>query len=554
MEHASALRQRLERATIRAVDLARTLPGRLAVAVRQARVALSVSAVRWIAVVFLILLVVIIANGLLALRALSALADREQLVSHTHLIEVQLSQIDATITRAETGERGYIITGNETYLASYTSVQSTLDGEVAKLQALTTDNSAQQRRIPELKHLLAAKLDEMRQTIELRKQGRTQQAIDVVLSNSGQQHMDAIRNLLSQMQQTEEDLLIQRTHAAQTTLTAASVTVILATLINLLLLLLAYSLTQRAFMRREQAARERERHLEDERRARAEAENAVRLRDQFLSIASHELKTPLTAMRMHIELLERRLTCEGGLGERHTRGFSAVVRQLTRMQALIGAMLDVSRIERGQLDLDLAPTDIAALARTIAEEVQPTTDAHTIAISAPEAPLYINGDAMRLEQVLQNLVHNAIKYSPNGGAIHVEVTRDGAMARIRVRDEGMGIAPEALPRLFERFYRAPNATSEHISGMGIGLHLVREIVRLHGGEIAVSSVEGAGSTFTIRLPLLPAGEPSAARLAPSRAAAGQSPTAAQSPTPEAIVPMPMDARPAQPTDERRAPR
>jgi signal transduction histidine kinase len=126
-------------------------------------------------------------------------------------------------------------------------------------------------------------------------------------------------------------------------------------------------------------------------------------------------------------------------------------------------------------------------------------------VEVPTTPtLLVRGDALRLEQALRNVLQNAIKYSPAGGEVRVEAQRGGAWAALTVTDQGIGIPPEALPQLFDPYYRAPSVRSEHISGLGIGLFVTREIVALHGGEIAVSSAEGLGTTVSIRLPLLTA--------------------------------------------------
>jgi signal transduction histidine kinase len=138
----------------------------------------------------------------------------------------------------------------------------------------------------------------------------------------------------------------------------------------------------------------------------------------------------------------------------------------------------------------------------VVAEVQPTLTQHTVTCATPDAPLIIEGDALRLEQVLQNLIGNAIKYSPAGGLVSVRVERRSEWAYVDVTDQGIGIPQEAVAKLFERFYRASNVDGRGIGGMGIGLYVVKEIVTLHGGKIAVTSQEGEGSTFTICLPLV----------------------------------------------------
>ena len=233
-----------------------------------------------------------------------------------------------------------------------------------------------------------------------------------------------------------------------------------------------------------------------------DAQAAVRARDQFLSIASHELKTPLTSLMGYVDLMQRRAARAGDQTERDQRAMRVIGEQAARLNKLVGALLDLSRIETGQLSIERGLVDLNALARRLVEETQPTTDRHTITFSGADQPVMLLGDELRLEQVVQNLIQNAIKYSPGGGTVAVLVERHGANAYVRVSDQGIGIPATALPQLFRRFYRAPNADSQHISGMGIGLYVVKEIVELHGGTVEVASQEHQGSTFTISLPLL----------------------------------------------------
>jgi signal transduction histidine kinase len=249
-------------------------------------------------------------------------------------------------------------------------------------------------------------------------------------------------------------------------------------------------------------ALDRARLYEAERQARARAEAAVRLRDQFLSIAAHELKTPLTSLIGYAQLFQRRAERSGSLSEADQRALGVIVDQASRLSRMVAALLDIARIESGQLSISRAPLDLCELARRVAEEARHQVEDHPIAIACPAEPLMIQGDDLRLEQVLQNLIQNAIKYSPPGSPVAVRVDRQGAYAAVAVADRGIGIPEAALSQLFQRFYRAPNVDERQISGMGIGLYVVREIISLHDGMVEVESVEGQGSTFRVRLPLM----------------------------------------------------
>jgi len=245
----------------------------------------------------------------------------------------------------------------------------------------------------------------------------------------------------------------------------------------------------------------------------AAAQDAVHVRDQFLSVAAHELKTPLTALLGYGQTLLRRVVRESSLGERDQRLLRQTTEQALRLNRLIDALLDVSRIETGRLSIERRPLDLSGLLQRMVEAVRPTLEQHTLALSGADAPVLIEGDELRLEQVVQNLISNAVKYSPDGGSIQIGLADAGAHVRLTVRDEGIGIPPAAISQLFQRFFRVAEADTRHISGMGIGLYVVKEIVGLHGGTVAVESAEGRGSTFTISLPR--DGEPAAAAAAPA---------------------------------------
>ncbi|GAC1640413.1 MAG: hypothetical protein NVS4B8_07930 [Herpetosiphon sp.] len=231
-----------------------------------------------------------------------------------------------------------------------------------------------------------------------------------------------------------------------------------------------------------------------------EAQRALEIRDDFLSVAAHELKTPIAAIVGHVQLLQRWSAREGTLTERHQRALRTINDQAARLTRLIHAVLDISRLQVGQLSIERMPLDLNSLARRVVDETAQTLERHTIVLPELSSPLMVEGDELRLEQVLQNLLQNAVKYSPAGGTIHVDMSEDGDTVSISVSDQGIGIPAAALDRLYTRFYRADNVDGTHIGGMGVGLYVVKEIVSLHGGAIEVQSTEGQGSTFTVRLP------------------------------------------------------
>ena len=231
-----------------------------------------------------------------------------------------------------------------------------------------------------------------------------------------------------------------------------------------------------------------------------EARQAIRLREEFLSIASHELKTPISALQLQVQSLQSGLErSPGGIpAERLRRGLDMVGRQVKRQVQLVTELLDVSRISAGRLELNLEPLDLGALVREVAERFEPElerTDTDLKLVLAPDACGH--WDRLRLDQVLTNLLSNAVKYG-RGQPVHVELTATEQRVRLDVRDGGIGIAAEHLSRLFHRFERA--VSERHYGGFGLGLWIARQIVEAMGGHITVHSHLGVGSTFTVELP------------------------------------------------------
>jgi signal transduction histidine kinase len=462
----------------------------------------SMSHRRWTrgtTLVFVLLLIAVVVNGLIALRGFRLLVAGERLVSQADATEARVVTVQTRLLDARNTVREYLMTGDPQYLATYATARMAVETEITRLQELTaTDTAPQRQRVTALRPLISAKLAELQQSIDLRANQQSDAAIAILDSAASVQTTAATTALLDALAMAEQHERDIRLRAADQSLKDVQMTMLLATLADILLVLAFFVFVQRSL-----AARER--HLRQEQQARVVAETAVALRDQFLSIASHELRTPITALLTAVTLLQRRLQGELARDDVQRQSFAVLRRQLARLDALITTMLDVSRIESGQLALTWATVDLVALARMVAQEAQSTAEVHTIELDVPAThELLVRGDALRLEQALHNVLQNAIKYSPEGGVVRVELQRVGAWASLTLTDQGIGIPEVALPQIFDQFYRAPTVRSEHISGLGIGLFVTHEIVTLHGGEIAVSSTEGLGTTVTVRLPLLTA--------------------------------------------------
>jgi signal transduction histidine kinase len=241
-----------------------------------------------------------------------------------------------------------------------------------------------------------------------------------------------------------------------------------------------------------------------EQRSRREAEAALAVRDQFLSMAAHELRTPLTTLKGHLELSERRLRA-GSSPERITHSLATAGQQVNRLDRLVTELLDVSRLALGRFVLHREPLELTALVRRVVEAEASFDGSRELRLEMPSEPVTLSADADRLEQVLVNLIQNARKYSPSGSAIAVRVAAEPDAATVMVEDRGIGVPPEERIFIFEPFHRGSNV-ERHVSGLGLGLYIAREIARAHGGDLTLSSstdADGgsvAGSAFTLRLP------------------------------------------------------
>ena len=236
-----------------------------------------------------------------------------------------------------------------------------------------------------------------------------------------------------------------------------------------------------------------------------EAQDAVHLRDEFLGIASHELKTPLTPLRLKLQLLQRqangaRLESASMDAERVADSLDVALRQVRKLTDLVDNLLDVSRITAGRLRLELEEMDLCSVAAELLSRFAPSAAqlGCELELHAP-VPVFGRWDRLRVEQVVTNLLSNALKYGP-GKPIRVHVEAQGAQARLTVRDEGIGVEPRLRARIFEKFERA--VSDRHYGGLGLGLYITRQIVEALGGNVEVDSEPQKGATFTVLLPLV----------------------------------------------------
>jgi signal transduction histidine kinase/CheY-like chemotaxis protein len=253
--------------------------------------------------------------------------------------------------------------------------------------------------------------------------------------------------------------------------------------------------------------------LAREQAARLDAEAASSAKDGFLAMLGHELRNPLAAIMAAAHVLNRVASREAA----HGQAQDVITRQIRHLGNLVDDLLDVTRVKTGKITLERSSVDLAALVSRIVEALRLEAAGPVIHIDTGSgAPVWVNGDSTRLEQVVTNLLTNALKYTPAVGTIHISVRREEGQAALRVRDTGIGIDAALLPKIFDQFIQADSGPARSEGGLGLGLTLVKHLVELHGGRVtAASDGPGRGSLFTVWLPImLPEASPRRATATP----------------------------------------
>lgn len=574
-------------------------------------------------------LVVLLFGALLGVRSAQRLIVNYRKVGDTDEAMVDVATLLSTLENAQTGQRGYLLTGNDAYLQPYWEATERLPAELSHLKNLVTDPQ-QQARLATLERSIDLKLQNLEETIALERAGDHATAVTIMRTNVGEARMDTVRAQVAAIQAAERELLLHQAGLSERSSRATLLTVVAPALIGAVLLGLVFYLSRRNLQLERSAAEalasERERlritlasigdavlttdsecgitfanaaaesvtgwsspemlgqpieavfrilreetrmpaanpaeRAMRERSVVADSENrllvrkdgterpiednaapildvrgrvvgcvlvfrdiaqrkwierqiydllnafktADRNKDEFLAFLAHELRGPLAPLRNAVEILKR-----AGDDEHIRLQVQATMeRQLGQVVRLVADLLDVSRIARGQLELRRESVDLRRIVQQAIEACRPFVDSarHRLEVSVPSDPPHVDADPARLTQVLTNLLHNACKYTDPGGRIELTLTRDREAAAIRIKDTGIGIPTNKLESVFDPFVQL-DRSAEHSQGeLGVGLALVKRIVKMHDGSVeAASEGPGRGSEFVVRLPLEARGRP-----------------------------------------------
>jgi signal transduction histidine kinase/ActR/RegA family two-component response regulator len=453
-----------------------------------------------VAVAAAILFVMTAVNGLISVHELTTVVGKFEAVRRS---SNTLTELDATISSlrdAAGGERVYVLTGRSEFLEPYLSARPAITLHLRRLDALAADDPEQRDRIRRLTRVIDARLTELDATNAIyRTQGRQAALRDVVAGRSGDL-MTAVRRVATEIRQEQERVRSTQRTTATLSSERARITMTVTTIVAALLLCLTLAQISRTTRAEHQARELAETAHAAESKARLASDAANRVKDDFIATVSHELRSPLTAILGWSKIL-----ADDAQGEELKEGLRAIRRSAATQKRLIDDLLDVSRITSGKMRLAIRTINVAEVTREGVESMRPAAEARGVKVTVQaDERIRMAADPDRLQQIVWNLVSNAVKFSLRGGCINVRVYRSDSHAVIEVIDSGEGIRPEFLPHVFEPFRQADASKAREHKGLGLGLSIVKNLVEAHGGTIRVESAgKGKGTTFSVALPIMP---------------------------------------------------
>jgi signal transduction histidine kinase len=426
-------------------------------------------------------------------------------VDHTDAVIRELDGVLAGMVDAETGQRGYIITGDTTYLAPYHAGRVNADAHLANLTRLLAADTDQTRRLDQLRKVEQSKLAELENIVRIRASSADEAAARV-RSGVGKAYMDEARRVAGRMSAIERERLAERNETRLRTRNLALGVIIVGTLGAFLLALITNRSIHADMIAQQRIREQLEKALAQLRETTTQAEEARdaadvanRAKSDFLAVMSHELRTPLNAIVGYAELLHDEVA--GPVNDVQKEQLERVQLSARHLVELVDEILSFTRVESGNDTVRAGPVDLRQVTREAGALVEPVATAKglTFTIDPPHDSVTFTSDAAKVRQVLVNLLSNAIKFTDEGGIQLVSRAGNGRVV-FEVTDTGIGIAPEHQEQVFETFWQVDQTVTRKAGGAGLGLSVSRRLARTLGGDLTLESAIGKGSRFRFWLP------------------------------------------------------
>lgn len=459
---------------------------------------------------------IVIVLGLLTYWSMLREAESVRAVEHTHEI-VQANRLLLTrMVDAETGERGFVITGDATYLQPFRGAAADVRARLSEIRALTIDNPRQQARLDTLASLIDHRLDALDARIATRKSSGFERArAALIRSGGGKAIMDSLRHIAAKVEAEERALLAMRERSLSRRTQSVLWVVLVGTLAAAVLLTtITFTLTRYAAAQEDlnRALQNQSDELEQQgielamlneglQERTEDAERANQSKAKFLATMSHDLRTPLNAIMGYVDLIK--LGIHGPVTEKQVEDLNRINRSTEHLLSMITDLLNFAKIEAGHIDLKIEDLKVRDVLIGIEALVGPQVAAKELRFGYDECDpdLAITADREKTNQILTNLVTNAVKFTETGGSIRIECDTTEDAVLLSVVDTGPGIRSDRLESVFQPFVQLDaHATLKGRHGVGLGLAISRELARAMKGELSVESVLGRGSSFTLRLP------------------------------------------------------
>lgn len=447
-----------------------------------------------------VLLAIVLWMAHLSLREVQATSE---LAHHTQEVRVALDEVRESLLKMETGQRGYLLTGELPYLEPFTAGAAALDGQLQKLEGLIADDILQTERLRDLHKLVAERREHLDHALNLRETMSEEAAISYLRAGHGIAAMRQVLGSLEAMSEAESRLLTRRKEQERASLQRNFYLIVSFCTVAAALILTMLLRVQREMTARARAVRQ----LDEMNSSLAEATAS---KTRFLSAASHDLRQPLHSL----SLLNAALNAQQ-LGAPARAIVEAQKDSLDAMSCLVNRLLNISMIESGVIQPHVEDVPLAGLLSSLEAEFLSQARAKHLQLEVVPSSEFVRSDATLLREIVQNLVANAIRYTDRG-RVSVRTRREGDAVILEVSDTGRGIPEDQLERIFQEFHQVRQQNGEPREGFGLGLSIVSRLTKLLGAHIGVTSRIGAGTTFTLKL------APAVARLQPERPAAASS--------------------------------